>query len=217
MMGAADPTSRALAIVGAGGHGRETLAAARRVNQDGRWSSIEVFDDRIDGLAPCDVERLERVGIVITGSVDRLRGASLPHVIAIGDPAIRRRIAADLEGLPLARVFDPSAMIGDDVELGGGTLVSPGVICTTNVRVGRHSHLNCGVIVSHDCRVGDFVSLSPGVMLNGDVTVENDVFLGTGAIVLPGRRIGQGAVVGAGAVVTEDVEPGRTVVGVPAR
>ena len=38
-----------------------------------------------------------------------------------------------------------------------------------------------------------------------------------GAVLLPGLRIGAGATVGSGAVVTADVEPGATVVGVPAR
>ena len=41
--------------------------------------------------------------------------------------------------------------------------------------------------------------------------------VGVGASVLPGVEIGDDAVVGAGAAVTEDVGPGITVVGVPAR
>ena len=54
-------------------------------------------------------------------------------------------------------------------------------------------------------------------MLSGDVTIERGAFLGAGAVVVPGVRIGAGAVVAAGAVVIDDVPPGATVIGVPAR
>ena len=47
--------------------------------------------------------------------------------------------------------------------------------------------------------------------------VERGAALGSGAVVLGGIRIGAGALVGAGAVVTQDVAPGETVAGVPAR
>ena len=47
--------------------------------------------------------------------------------------------------------------------------------------------------------------------------VEQGAALGSGAVVLGGIRIGAGALVGAGAVVTQDVAPGETVAGVPAR
>jgi UDP-2-acetamido-3-amino-2,3-dideoxy-glucuronate N-acetyltransferase len=47
--------------------------------------------------------------------------------------------------------------------------------------------------------------------------VERGAALGSGAVVLGGIRIGAGALVGAGAVVTQDVGPGETVAGVPAR
>jgi UDP-2-acetamido-3-amino-2,3-dideoxy-glucuronate N-acetyltransferase len=47
--------------------------------------------------------------------------------------------------------------------------------------------------------------------------VEQGAALGSGVVVLGGIRIGAGALVGAGAVVTQDVAPGETVVGVPAR
>lgn len=193
-----------LAIVGAGGHGREALAVARRASAaSADRTDITIYDDRPgDGIA---------------GTIDDLISTPLPHVIAVGNPATRRAIAQRLDGIAAVTLVDPSAVIGPDIDLADGTLIYPGAICTTNIRVGRHSHLNCGAIVSHDCTIGAFVSLSPGVMLNGGVTVEDDVFFGTGAIVLPGRRIGQGAVVGAGAVVVDDVERGATVVGLPAR
>ncbi|MEI2700599.1 MAG: hypothetical protein V9E94_20510 [Microthrixaceae bacterium] len=71
--------------------------------------------------------------------------------------------------------------------------------------------------MQHDTVIGDFVQMSPGVFVNGDCLIGSDVFLGTGAIVTRGRTVGAGARIGAGAVVLDDVEPGVTVVGAPAR
>ncbi len=201
-----------LVIVGAGGHGREAVAVATAVNRvRDRWHMIGVVDD-----GEIDLGLIE-AGLVL-GTTQDLIAEGDEHVIAVGDPAVRREIAMRIgSAAPAISLVDPSAWIGDDVDLDDGALVYPGAICTTNVRVGFHSHVNCGAIVSHDCRIGDFVSVSPGVKLNGAVAVGDGAFIGTGAIVLPGRTIGQGAIVGAGAVVVDDVAPGTTVVGVPAR
>ncbi|GJM38971.1 MAG: transferase [Acidimicrobiales bacterium] len=203
-----------LVIVGAGGHGREALAIAREINRlTDNWHEIIFADD-----GPVDTDTLDRVEAEMIGGLAELRENGDDHVLAIGDPATRRRLDAEIDGdAPAISLVSLSAWIGEDVHLDDGVMIHPGATCTTNVRVGRHTHLNCGVIVSHDCRIGDYVSLSPGVLLNGSVTIEDDAFLGTGAIVLPGRRVGQGAIVGAGAVVVDDVAPGATVVGVPAR
>lgn len=216
-----------LVIVGAGGHGREALAVARAVDRARpAWHEIVLVDDvSVEDVSGADraavdamTERLARIDARLVGDVESLIAGGDDYVVAIGDPDVRRRVVDRIGGGARAHTLvDPTAWMGDDVRLGEGALVFPGAICTTNVRIGRHTHLNCGVIVSHDCRLGDFVSCSPGVRLNGDVTVGDGAFLGTGAIVLPGRRVGQGAVVGAGAVVVDDVLPGRTVRGVPAR
>lgn len=194
-----------LVIIGAGGHGREALAIARAVN--GRAVThhpIEVLDD--DPAAVCD------------GPVRPDLVAGRPHVVAVGDPALRASMVARLgECGPAAELVHPDATMGPEVHLGPGAIVAAGARLTTDIHTGSHTHLNPNVVVSHDCVLGDFVSCSPGVVLSGAVRIGNRVLLGSGAVVLPGRRIGDDVVVGAGAVVADDVPAGRTVTGVPAR
>lgn len=200
-----------LAVVGAGGHGREAYAIATRPTQV--WTDVVFCDD-----GAIDEPRLARLGSPAVHPIDAVGEVADEHLIAVGDPTSRRRIADAIgERARAAHLIADDVWVGPDVELAPGVMLYPGAAVTTNVRIGSHSHVNCGAIISHDCRIGAFVSISPGVHLNGDVMVDDGAFLGTGAIVLPGRRIGQGAVVGAGAVVTTDVAAGVTVVGVPAR
>ena len=58
---------------------------------------------------------------------------------------------------------------------------------------------------------------NPGVNLSGGVRVGDRVLAGTGSQVLENLTVGSDATIGAGAVVRENVEPGQTVVGVPAK
>ncbi|WP_135534444.1 acyltransferase [Halostella pelagica] len=51
----------------------------------------------------------------------------------------------------------------------------------------------------------------------GEVVVGERAMIGAGAILLPGVRVGEGSSVAANSLVTEDVPPGETVAGVPAR
>ena len=48
-------------------------------------------------------------------------------------------------------------------------------------------------------------------------TIGNRVYIGAGAKIIGKLTVGDGARIGANAVVTEDVPPGCTAVGVPAR
>jgi sugar O-acyltransferase (sialic acid O-acetyltransferase NeuD family) len=204
----------ALVIVGAGGHGRETLDVVEACN------AVSSTYDFVGFCAlDADLDLVQRRGTKVLGDVEVLRDLDASYVIGIGTSETRRDIDAQIAGFGREAVTlaHPAASLGSDLRLASGVILAAGARVTTNVTLGRHTHVNVNAVVSHDCEVGDYVTLSPGVLVNGTVTLGEGVFLGTGAVVLPGRSIGPWAKIGAGAVVTEDVSAGQTVVGVPAR
>jgi sugar O-acyltransferase (sialic acid O-acetyltransferase NeuD family) len=206
-------------IIGAGGHGRETLDVIEASNGAGAgWDFLGFLDD---GELGADAQaRLDRRGASVIGPVERLAEMDARFVVAVGDAAVREKLVRQVQEAgaePAPAIVHPSAVIGGDVEIGDGTIVAAGSHITTNVRIGRHVQVNVGSIVSHDTLIGDYATLSPGVRLNGDVEIGRFAFLGTGAVVVRGHVIGRAAVVGAGAVVVRDVEPDIVVAGVPAR
>lgn len=203
-----------LVIIGAGGHGRETLDIVEARNDHEPTYDFVGFC-----AAGVDQELIDRRGAELLGDLDVVRELDAAYVIGIGTSEVRRDIDTELRATDRDAVVlvHPAASTGSDLRIAPGVILAAGSRLTTNVELGRHTHLNVNAVVSHDCVVGDYVTLSPGVLINGNVTLGEGVFLGTGAIVLPGRTIGPWARIGAGAVVTEDVPPGRTVVGVPAR
>jgi sugar O-acyltransferase (sialic acid O-acetyltransferase NeuD family) len=206
--------ARPLVIVGAGGHGRETLDVVEAINAvEPRWEVLGFAAD------DADADLLARRGVPLLGPPSVLADLDAAYVIGVGDGAARRRLDDRLTGWGRhpAVLVHPLASTGSDVRLGPGVVLAAGARVTTNVTLGRHTQLNVAAVVSHDAVVGDHVTLSPGVLVNGNARIDDGAFLGTAAVVLPGRVVGAGAIVGAGAVVIDDVAPAATVVGVPAR
>jgi serine acetyltransferase len=94
----------------------------------------------------------------------------------------------------------------------------------------RLHHLGLTVVIHPNTRIGEHVQLSHGITVAAGsevigspcrVILEDRSALGAGARVIPGKgkaiTIGARAIVGAGAVVTDDVQPGARVAGIPAR
>lgn len=116
-------------------------------------------------------------------------------------------------GVPLLpRLAHRLAMIVAQVSIGDPVVMAPGVYLPHGqVVVDGVVEIQGGVVIFPFVTVG----LRAG-HLKGP-TVERDVTIGTGAKVIGEVRLGAGAHVGANAVVLDDVEPGTTVVGAPAR
>jgi len=209
-----------LVIYGGGGFAREVAWLAESCRDSGSPFEVVAFvDDDVQNHG----RMLNEVPVMGLDAVaSRFPRAQI--VSAIGDPTTRRRLMEQSTLTPwtLATLIHDRAELSRFVEIGEGTVVCAGSILTTNIRLGRHVHVNLDCTIGHDAILGDYTTLAPGVHVSGWVHIGESVYIGTGAVILNGTEeqpivIGDGAVIGAGACVTKSVDPGVTVVGVPAK
>lgn len=213
--------ARRLVIVGTGGSARELLGLLRDIqrHEPGTWDFVGFVAP--DPPEPGLLERLkapflgEPVGL--SERLPQVRDCSF--TVGIGNPAYRREMDAVLarEGLRPVTLIHPTALIGDDVDIGEGSTVAAYSVLTTNIRIGLSAQVNIGCVIGHDARIGDYLTLAQSVNIAGNVTIGDNVTLHTQAMVNRARSIGSDCVIGSGAVVVGDIEPGVTAVGVPAR
>jgi len=95
--------------------------------------------------------------------------------------------------------------------------------------IGRNFFIDHGfTVIGETAEIGDNVTIYQNVTLGGTnpttgiggkrhPTLHDGVVIGSGAQILGPIEVGEGAKVGANSVVTKDVQPGATMVGIPAR
>jgi acetyltransferase-like isoleucine patch superfamily enzyme len=101
-----------------------------------------------------------------------------------------------------------------DVRMGDGCRLMSHVNLASKTRVGDRVFIASLVTGANDSTFGAFGYDEANVKGH---TIEDDARIGAAACLLPGVVIGRAATVAAGAVVTRNVEPGTTVIGVPAK
>lgn len=205
-----------IVIYGAGDQARVNRPILRRLGA----RVVAAIDDTPDLQTPFpEIPLLRGLGELRAWLAARDR-RRLGFIVAIGDSFgdVRMRLHDTLvaEGLSPVSFADPSAIIGDDVVIGDGAQIMPGVVIQTRARLGRQVILNTRASIDHDCVIGDGVEIAPGAVLCGRVEVGRHSWICTGATVVSRVRIGAGSVVGAGATVLTDVPDGTFVAGTPA-
>lgn len=139
-------------------------------------------------------------------------------VIGVGAPTVKRAMVGKLKDANFVKVLSSESFIGQNVQIGDGSVVAPMAVITNNTKIGEHVSVNIGATISHDCVIGDFATISPGAHLAGRVELGDGVFVGIGAVIKNGIKVASGCVIGAGAVVVEDItEPNTVVIGNPAK
>lgn len=205
-----------IAIIGAGGFGREVKTIIDDLNAvEKQYEFVGFFDD---GFPKGEIFNAFPV-LGGVGDINQLQ-EKFAIVIAIGDPKTKAKIhqiiSNDLIEYP--NLIHPKAMIsGDYVEIGIGNIITAGCIITCNIKIEDFVILNLMCTVGHDTTIKSYASFMPSVNISGEVIIHERVYVGTGAKIINQLEIGQNTIVGAGAVVAKTLPQNCTAVGIPAK
>lgn len=198
-----------LIIIGAGGHGKVVADIAIKTN---KWQNIAFLDDESNKT---------NLGIMVIGKTNDVSKYKdeADFFVAIGNNAARENIQEKLiaNGVSIAILIHPYAIIGADVEIGIGTAVMAGVVINSSSKIGKGCIINTNSSIDHDNIIEDYVHISPGANLAGTVKVGRGSWLGIGSTISNNVSICSGCILGAGAVAVKDITEPGTYVGVPVR
>ena len=195
-------------LIGAGGHAKVILAL---LEAQGR-KCLGIYDDNEQR------QGTTLMGVPVIGAVKEIPDkCDISAVIAIGDNAVRKRIAESFRNICWATLVHPHSWVHSSVKIEEGSVVFAGAVIQPDTHVGKHTIINTSASVDHDCRIGDFCHIAPGCHLAGGVAVGDNTFIGIGTVVIPCIYVASKITIGAGAAVVKDIEQYGTYVGVPAR
>ena len=203
-----------LYIVGAGGFGREVYGWLRDMGDSSDWKFSGFLDDNSEALKGFNYN----TDVVAPINSHKVKPSQL-FVCGIGDVQTKIKLCQPLldQGAQFLTVVHPTAIVGNNVHMGQGVVLCPGVILTCDIEVGDMVMINCNSSVGHDVSIGDWSTVSAHCDLTGNTKLGRGVFIGSGARVIPSKSVGTGAIVGAGSVVIRSVAAGQKVFGNPAR
>lgn len=204
-----------LLIIGAGGLGREVLNWALDI-------PLQIRDWEVGGFLDANKEALDGYECnfkILADPMTYLPAKEDCFICAIGHPETKLRVCNCLmeKGGVFITLVHPSAVIGRRCSVGQGCILCPGSIVTADVKIADFVTVNAQATIGHDAVVGKGSTLCGHVDITGFATIGEGVFLGSHAVVLPQAKVGDYSIVGAGSVVLKKVQPGATVMGVPAK
>jgi len=136
--------------------------------------------------------------------------------ISVGDNAIREEISKKMVNFEFPIIIHSNTIVSEDVKIGAGTVVMPGVVIEPGAVIGEHCIINNGAVIGHSSRIGDFCHISGNAVVSGEVTVGKNSLVAIGSCITPRVNIGKQCLIGAGSVVSRDIPDGAKMVGNPA-
>jgi sugar O-acyltransferase (sialic acid O-acetyltransferase NeuD family) len=199
-------------IVGSGGLGRELFSWL--YHSKGNLNPIAFISDDIESLKNYDYP----IPIISTIK-DYTPTKNVKLIMAIMDPKGKRKVAELLlnKGGQFVTYIHPSVIIGCNVSIGEGCVLTPYCIITADVQLGKFNFLNTNTTIGHDVKIGDYSSFNGKVEVSGWCQIGNEVLIGSRVIILPKKKITTGVIVGAGSVVVGNINKPITVFGNPAK
>jgi len=200
--------TRNLFIVGAGGFGREVYSMTRTSRgSDVQWRVVGFLNDIANAL-----DQFEGFPPILAGT-DYAPRENDAFICAIGDVKGRRAVCEKLRGKGAEFIN----LVSDAALISGAAILGAGIIIEAFTEIKDYSTILAHTTIGHDVKIGSCVQISPYCDIHGWAEIGDGCLIGSHAVILKNVKVGEGATVGAGSVVIQDVPPGATVFGVPAK
>ncbi len=185
------------ALIGAGGHAREVMM-------------------QMGCKLPCFVD--DQYVNSDTLPLSKFNPDKFIVMIAVGDSRNRYDIVSKLpQSTEYFTFIHPTALIGNDVNIGEGSFIGAYSILTTNIKLGKHSLLNRANHIGHDTTIGDYFSAMPGAIVSGNVTIHDCVYMGTNSSIKEKLSVHSSSIIGMNSCVVKDINKTGVYVGTPAK
>jgi sugar O-acyltransferase (sialic acid O-acetyltransferase NeuD family) len=204
-----------IAIIGAGGFGREIKQLIDEINLSNQtWNLVGFYDShtkqgtRINGVE------------VLGGDEEAINSSCQNFVLAIGNPNLIKNLSSRFLSVnkKLPNLVHPLASLGlfQCNEIGFGNIFTYGFHMTTNITIGNLNIFNTRVTLGHDVKVGSFNVFLPNVQISGNVSIGDENLFGMNSSVLEKKKIGFRNKIGAHSLVATNIGSEQSVFGNPA-
>ena len=202
-----------LLIVGTGGQGKVVLDCAIKIGAYSQISFItnDLSSKKFDGYPIYYEQNIGENNKTFYNDFDEV-------IVAIGDNKSRlaKSHKFSYDGLQLATLIHPRAVISEFSKIREGTVVFANAVVNPFASIGLACIINTGAIVEHDCILGDGVHISPNALVAGNVTIGTESWICAGVCISNNINVGSNCIVGAGGVVLRDMPNNVLAAGIPA-
>ena len=199
-----------LIIIGAGGQSRVILDCAKIL----KYNIIGIVDINLKSK---NKEKINGIKVYPKNYIKSIKKNNAIF-IAIGDNKLREKYYNKFKKkYKLINLVHPKSSISEQIEIGKGNYIGPGVIINSNVKIMNNTIINTGALIEHECIIEDNSHIGPGVKLGGRCVISKNVFIGIGCIIIDKIKIGEDTIVGAASLVLKNLLKKKIYFGIPAK
>ena len=205
-----------IAIIGAGGFGREVACLINAINEKSKeWDFIGFFDD------VKNIGYENEYGKVL-GRIKDLNSypESLAVVVAIAKPSA---IEVIIKSITSPNIYFPNLIAPDiiffdknNMSLGQGNIIGFGCSISCNIHIGNFNIFNCFISVGHDTKIGNYNAVMPSTKISGNITIGDRNFFGASSVILEKLTIGNDTTIGTNSLIFRNTKDKNIYIGNPA-
>jgi sugar O-acyltransferase (sialic acid O-acetyltransferase NeuD family) len=187
--------------------------------------NMDLFQEKysILGFLDDDINKAGKnfYGQKVLGNIDTIFNYPADTAVAVGiaSPKAKNAIYNKIKdgGFSFPSFISNRAWLSNEVKVGQGTILYPGVSINYETVVKDFVIMNMNCAIGHNCYIAKFSSLAPGVNLGGHTTIERGCDIGIGVSTIQNIIVGKNSIIGGQTMLVKNVLAGSKVVGVPGK